>query len=130
MIENFLLPAVQDKHDMWFQQDGATAHTARATIQLLRQIFEGRIISHSCDISWPSRSPDLTTPDFFLWGYLKEKVYVNKPKTLQQLKNNIWAEITALVPETLRGVMENALERARLCEAEDGYCLQDLIFHT
>ena len=76
------------------------------------------------------RSPDLTGPDFFLWGYLKEKVYVNKPQTLQQLKNNIRAEIRALEPETLRGVMENALERARSCEAENGRRLRDLIFHT
>ena len=89
-------------------------------------MFEGRIISRGCDISWPSRSPDLTTPDFFLWGYLN----VNKPQTLQQLKNNIRAEIRALEPETLRGVMENALKRAHLCEAENGRRLRDLIFHT
>lgn len=115
---------------MWFQQDGATAHTARATIQLLRHISEGRIISHGGDISWPSRSPDLMAPDYFLWGYLKGKVYAYKPQTLQQLKNNIRAEIRALEPETLRAVTENALKRARLCEAENGHHLQDVIFHT
>lgn len=130
MIENFLHPAVQDKPGTWFQQDGATPHTARDTIQLLRHLFEERIISRGCEINWPSRSPDLTAADFFLWGYLKERVYVNKPQTLQHLKNNIEAEIRALGRDILRGVMENTLQRALLCEAENGRHLSDIIFHT
>jgi hypothetical protein len=37
----FFLPKMQelDLHDMWFQQDGATCHTARATMDLLRGEF-------------------------------------------------------------------------------------------
>ncbi|GBN05744.1 hypothetical protein AVEN_46340-1 [Araneus ventricosus] len=27
-------------------------------------------------LPWPPRSPDLTLCDFFLWGYVKDKVYV------------------------------------------------------
>lgn len=54
------------------QQYGATAHTTRATIQIGGQIFWKRILTHGCGISWPPRSPDLTTPEFFLYGYLKE----------------------------------------------------------
>ncbi|KAJ4427421.1 hypothetical protein ANN_25043 [Periplaneta americana] len=42
---------------------------------------------------WPPRSPDLTTPDFFLWGYLKDKVYATRPQTLDDLKHNITQEI-------------------------------------
>ena len=71
-IMSLLPPAIKDKHDIWFQQNGTTAHAARAIIQLSRKIFEGRIISCGSDISWPSRSPDLTISDSFLWGYLKE----------------------------------------------------------
>ena len=51
---------------------------------------------------------------FYLWSYLKERVYVNKPRTLQNLKNNIQKEIRELKPETLQVLMEHALERARL----------------
>jgi hypothetical protein len=32
----------------------------------------------------PSRSPDLTKPDFFLRGYVKSKSYVNKPHTMTE----------------------------------------------
>jgi hypothetical protein len=29
--------------------------------------------------NWPPRNPDLTTCDFFLWGFLKDLVYVRRP---------------------------------------------------
>jgi hypothetical protein len=34
-----------DEQDCWFQQDGAAAHTANSTMQMLREFFGGRIIS-------------------------------------------------------------------------------------
>ena len=68
--------------NLWFQQDGATPHTARETMAILRAAFPGRLISRFGDVPWPPRSPDLTPPDFFLWGYLKGKVYINMPNTL------------------------------------------------
>ena len=62
---------------MWFQQDGATSHTARATMRILRDAFPGRIMSKSGYVDRPPRSPDLTAPDYFLWGCLKGRVYNN-----------------------------------------------------
>lgn len=32
------------------------------------------------------RSPDLTSMDFFLWGFVKDEVYATKPKTIEVLK--------------------------------------------
>ena len=68
---------------MWFQQDGATAHTARPTMALLREIFGDQILRFS-DFNWPSRSSYLTVPNLFLWGDLKGKVY--KPRIIQEVK--------------------------------------------
>ena len=51
------------------------------------------------------QNSDLTAPDYFLWGYLKERVYVNKSQTIEQLKHNIEADIREIEPETLRAVM-------------------------
>ena len=90
MIENCLRPAIQDNLEMWFQQDGATAHQRMV---LLRGLFGEHLISRFSGFNWPSCSPDLTASDFFLWGYLKERVYVNNPRTVQELKNNIRHEI-------------------------------------
>ncbi|GFS94418.1 uncharacterized protein TNCV_2014511 [Trichonephila clavipes] len=41
MITNFFIPELNnhDVQKLWFQQDGATCHTARATIDLLRHVW-------------------------------------------------------------------------------------------
>ena len=39
-----------DVNDVWFQQDGATCHTSHATIDLLRQTFDDRLISQNANV--------------------------------------------------------------------------------
>ena len=78
------------------------------TIDFLKKLFPGRLMSKSGDLDWPPRSSDLTPPDFFLWGYLKSKVYVNKPRTVEELKDNIRKEIAAIPAKMLAKTMENA----------------------
>jgi hypothetical protein len=58
-----------DKQDCWFQQDGATAHTANTTMQMLSEFFGGRIISRNL---WLPGSLDLSPTGFYLLGFLKE----------------------------------------------------------
>ncbi|GFV89847.1 putative transposable element [Trichonephila clavipes] len=68
MITNFFIPEL-NKHDaqeLWFQQDGATCHTASATIDLLKDMFGDRLISRFGPVNWPPRSCDLTPLDYFL----------------------------------------------------------------
>ncbi|GFV05897.1 hypothetical protein TNCV_2552641 [Trichonephila clavipes] len=45
MITNFFIPELNnhDVQELWFQQDGATCHTARATIDLLKDTFGDRL---------------------------------------------------------------------------------------
>ncbi|GFY27555.1 putative LOC100569746 [Trichonephila clavipes] len=57
--------------ELWLQQDGATCHTARATIDLLKDTFGDRLNSRFGPVNWPPRSFDLTPLDYFLWGYVK-----------------------------------------------------------
>ena len=45
---------------IWFQQDAATCHTAEATLDVLRPVFEDHSISRRADFVWPLRSCDLT----------------------------------------------------------------------
>ncbi|KAF2357472.1 hypothetical protein FHG87_011770 [Trinorchestia longiramus] len=91
IISTFLEPQLEARHlrNIWYQQDGATNHTARETIILLNRLFPQKLISQRGDANWPPRSPDLTIHDFYLWGYLKGKVYINEPTTIAQLKRNI-----------------------------------------
>uniref|UniRef100_A0A6P7GRD7 Uncharacterized protein LOC114341227 n=1 Tax=Diabrotica virgifera virgifera TaxID=50390 RepID=A0A6P7GRD7_DIAVI len=53
----------------WFQQDGATPHTANTSINALTEMFPCTLISQNGDIRFPLRSPDLAPLDFFLCGY-------------------------------------------------------------
>ena len=40
----------EDIGNIWFQQEGATCHTAEATFDVLRPVFEDRIISRRADV--------------------------------------------------------------------------------
>ncbi|GFT65093.1 hypothetical protein TNCV_2928531 [Trichonephila clavipes] len=93
-------------NELWFQQDGATCHTARATIDLLKDTFGDRLISRFGPVSWPPRSCDLTPLDYFLWGYVKSLVYADKPQTLDHLEDNIRRVIADIRPQMLEEVIE------------------------
>ncbi|GFY24667.1 putative transposable element [Trichonephila clavipes] len=69
--------------ELWFQQDGATCHTARATIDLLKDTFGDRLISRFGPVNWPPRSCDLTPLDYFLWDYVKSLVYALHNSTVE-----------------------------------------------
>ena len=113
-----------------FGQDGATAHTSRCSLSLLREMFPGHAISLRVDIGWPPRSPDLTTSDFFLWSYLKAKVYDQRPETLEALKEAIRQEIVAITPEIILKVTDNYRERLHQCINIQGRHLSDVLFKT
>ena len=68
MLEDYLWTELDehDINDMSFQQDDATSHTARVTIDLLKGKFGERVISRNGPVEWPPRSYDLTPLDFFL----------------------------------------------------------------
>lgn len=131
MINEFLVPELDniDLENIWFQQDGATCHTATETIDLLKTKFPGRVISRFGDINWPPRSCDLTPLDFFLWGFVKEKVYANNPTTIPELKNNIQQVIREIEPTLCAKVMENFGKRMVACQRSRGGHLSDIVFH-
>lgn len=132
MITQFLVPHLEaiDLDDMWFQQDGATCHTARETLTILREFAPGRVISRFGDQNWPPRSCDLTPLDFWLWGYLKSRVYANKPATIEALKAEIRRCINEIPPHVFNNVIENFVKRVRICQQSRGGHLQDILFHT
>lgn len=106
--------------DEWFQQDGATAHTARNTISWLKARFSQRLISHRSDFPWPARSPDLSPLDFFLWGFVKEKVFRTAPSNIAQLKNEVRQVIASIDVNTLQNVIANFVVRIDKCIESGG----------
>ncbi|GFX25042.1 putative LOC100569746 [Trichonephila clavipes] len=114
--------------ELWFQQDGATCHTARATIDLLKDTCGDRLISRFGPVNWPPRSCDLTPLDYFLWGYVKSLVYADKPQTLDHLEDNIRRVIADIRPQMLEKVIENWMSRLDYIQASCGSPMPEIIF--
>ncbi|GFT56036.1 uncharacterized protein TNCV_3117211 [Trichonephila clavipes] len=64
-----------DLSRMWYQHEGTPAHKSAQPCKFLAQIFDTRIIGYGGQQEWPPQSPNLSPLDFFLWGFLKSKVY-------------------------------------------------------
>ncbi|GFV78618.1 DUF4817 domain-containing protein [Trichonephila clavipes] len=131
MITNFFIPELNnhDVQELWFQQDGATCHTARATIDLLKDTLGDRLISRFGPVNWPPRSCDLTPLDYFLWGYVKSLVYADKPQTLDHLEDNIRRVIADIRPQMLEKVIENWTSRLNYIRASRGNPMPEIIFN-
>ncbi|GFV05797.1 uncharacterized protein TNCV_5035361 [Trichonephila clavipes] len=112
---------------LWFQQDGATCHTARATIDVLKDTLGDRLISRFGPVNWPPRSCDLTPLDYFLWGYVKSLVYADKPQTLDHLEDNICRVIADMWPQMLEKVIENWTSRLDYIRASRGSPMPEII---
>jgi len=108
----------------YLEQDGATCHTSNESIAKIESFFDDRIISKAL---WPPRSPDLSPPDIFLWGPLKGKAYANKPRTIQELENNIRREIAVISEDVLQATFANMKHRVQLCLDSGGEHFQHLL---
>jgi hypothetical protein len=104
MITKFVIPTLVDRgvlRSTTFQQDGAPAHITVPVLNALREAFGNNIISLHSEFEWPPRSPDLSPADFWLWGYLKSRVYLKAPTTLEDLKEAIKFEILSIKSDQL-----------------------------
>jgi hypothetical protein len=85
----------------------------------LQLFFGGRFVGRGL---WLPRSPDVTPARFFLWRLLKERVYSNNPRILEELKHGTKQTVANTDPETLRIVARSTLRRADVCLGEgDGH---------
>ncbi|GFV67631.1 DUF4817 domain-containing protein [Trichonephila clavipes] len=130
MITIFFIPELNnhDLQELWFRQDGATCHTARATIDLLKDTFRHHLISRFGPVNWPPRSCDLTPLDLFLWGYVKSLIYADKPQTLDHLEDNIHRVTADIRPQMLEKVIENFTSRLDYIRASRGSHMPEIIF--
>lgn len=111
---------LQMRRDMWFQQDGAPPHNARIVKNILSEMFGAKWIGNGGPINWPARSPDLSVLDFFVWGYLKQQVYVTRPESLNVLKDRIRRACGQITPRMLQKARRNLIIRSQQCLANNG----------
>jgi hypothetical protein len=85
---------------------------------VVREMF-GTVISRFGDITWPARSPELTVPDFFLRGFLKDRVFWRRIMTIDEV---------AAIDDLLRRVYGNFQTRLQQCIDVNGGHPPDVIF--
>jgi hypothetical protein len=78
-------------------------------------------------IPWPARSPDLTPPDFFLGGTIKERVFREKPTTRDNMRERLivaFREFNDL--NVAANVQANFKRRLQIC-IEQGHHFEHLM---
>ena len=131
-LENSLPGLLEDiplniRRNMLFRQDGATPHFALRVRAILNRQLPNRWIGRGGPIQWPARSPDLNVLDFYLWGYVKELLYLHElPGPARAI------ELVQRIFETIRRrdasrAVNNLRSRAEACiRANGGYFEQNL----
>ena len=113
--------------DMFFHQDGAPPHNTRMVQNYINERFDNRVISTHGAVRWPARSPDLTPMDHFLWGYIKDQVYLTQSATLEELQNKIRNAFLSVTPRVLEQVMNNTVACVNKCIEMEGRHFEHLL---
>jgi hypothetical protein len=113
---------------MWLQHDGAPPHYYRRVRQYLDNNWKGdHWIGRGGPVAWPARSTYLTPLDFFLWGFVKQEVYQEKPTTSQDMKNRIRNVFQTIRRETLSNVRGTFIRRLNLCSEQNVQIFEHLV---
>ena len=86
------------------------------------EFFGFKVIALHHPREWPPRSPDLTPCVFFLWGYLKSKVYATAPRDMNDLMQRITQEADAIKqnPRLGKRAVRDMIRRDRDCIEKNG----------
>jgi len=76
---------------------------------------------------WPPRSPDLTPCDFFLWGFVKDTVFVPPlPANRQDLRNRITSAVALVHRDMLTRVWNEIDYHMDVCRFTKGGHIEHL----
>ena len=91
-------------------------------MEWLETIFQERMLAIKClrGDTWAPYSPDCNPCDFFLWGYLKEKVYQPLPTTMLALKRKIKREFERIPEIMVQKAVLNMRKRGGLMVSVEG----------
>ena len=111
---------------MWVQLDDVEPHYARIVREFLNNMYLQRWIGRAGPVSWPARAPAMTSLDFFLWGFIKDKVYKEPPTTREDMKNWIREACVAIPRHILLKPVDNFQTRMNLCLEANGANFEQL----
>ena len=123
ILSDYVIPHFSRHRELLFQQDGAPCHYATEVRRILDESLPGQWIGRRGPIEWPARSPDLTACDYFLWSYLRSKVYDPVGTifdNIDELTNKIQQEIRNIPIEMFRRSLRDFQKRVELCLQANG----------
>jgi len=133
MLQLWLMPQLQEgSEDFIFQQDGAPPHIHFHICAHLIANLPSRWIgrpSHNDSplLIWPPRTPDLTPCDFFLWAYIKDRLYMAPmPRDLPQLRQRIMKAVATIDRHMLLCVWQELDHRIDICRVTKGGHIEHL----
>jgi len=71
-------------------------------------------------IPWPTRRPDLSPNDFFLWRYIKKIVYDEKIRNIEHLQERITSAIETVTRDTIQKKWQEIEFRLDISRATNG----------
>ena len=103
MLELYVAPQLEE-FQPWiiFQQDCAPPHWGSYVRRFLDAAFPKRWIGRDVPTSWPPRSPNITSLDFFLWGYVKDKLFAIPVPDITNLKARITDAFATITEDMLK----------------------------
>ena len=113
-------------------KNGAAPHRALIVTARLRELFGPRVIALHNSMEWPARSPDMTPCDFFLWGYIKSRVFARPPNDIMGLRQAIIDEFANLQnrPDIIIRSVRAMQTRAEKCITNIGGHVEDASYNS
>ena len=131
-LQNVLPQLIEDvplhvRMNMWMQHYVAPPHYALCSRQEMNEIFDEKWIGRGGAVVWPPRSPDLTSPDYFLWGFVGERVMAVAPTTPEDIKERIRRARTKITTQMLAEVRQSFHQLINKCLQVERHHLDHLL---
>lgn len=128
ILKEKVYPYLRHRKQLIFQQDGAPAHFDRTVLEFLDEKLPKRWMGRRGSLcEFPTRSPDLTACDYWLWGHIKSKVYAHgKFSSLDLLENAIQTELEAIPTTMYKNAVDNFKTRCAACIDSQGYYFEGM----
>lgn len=111
----------------WFQHDGAPPHYQAQVKRYLDELLPNSWIGRNGPVLWPARSPDLSPLDFFVFGAIKDLVYVRSYATQEELLEAVINVFDSLDGRKIRRAINSVLKRCRMCVDNNGRHFEHLM---
>ena len=94
----------------------------------MNDIFDEKWIGRGGPVAWPPPSPDLTSPDYFLLGFVKERAMAIAPTTPEDMKERIRGSCTEITPQMSDEIRRSFHQRINKYLQVDGHYFEHLLY--